>query len=220
MAIVLTQLGDRTGDARYLDQAALLFDQVSKALPRKRYPEDWAYAQLNLGTLRLALADRGGGKKQLDSCAEGLRRRGSHLHSQSGAEAVGWAPDECRQRRSAARRPGRRSRRLPPVHRGDRGGADRVDAGGISGELGAGAVESRRQPACRRRDRAKRGDAAQGYRGAEGGAGSDHARTPGGRMGRRHEQSRVGKTGPRADQPRHSPLRAGRRCRSARRAWS
>jgi hypothetical protein len=66
MAIVLTQLGGRTGDTRYLDQAALLYDQVSKALPRKRYPEDWAYTQLNLGSLRLALAERGGGKKQLD----------------------------------------------------------------------------------------------------------------------------------------------------------
>jgi len=66
MALVLTQLGDRTGETKYLDQAALLYDQVSKALPRKRYPEDWAYTQLNLGTLRLSLADRGGGKKQLD----------------------------------------------------------------------------------------------------------------------------------------------------------
>ena len=39
---------------------------MSKALTRKRYPEDWAYTQLNLGSLRLALAERGGGKKQLD----------------------------------------------------------------------------------------------------------------------------------------------------------
>jgi len=66
MAIVLTQLGGRTGDARYLDQAVKIYDEVGKALPRKRYPEDWAYTQLNLGSLRMTLAERGGGKKQLD----------------------------------------------------------------------------------------------------------------------------------------------------------
>lgn len=66
MAIVLTQLGGRTGETEYLDRAAQIYDQVSKALPRKRYPEDWAYTQLNLGSLRMTLAERGGGKKQLD----------------------------------------------------------------------------------------------------------------------------------------------------------
>jgi len=66
MAIVLTQLGGRTGETEYLDRAAQIYDQVSKAIPRKRYPEDWAYTQLNLGSLRLTLAEQGGGRKQLD----------------------------------------------------------------------------------------------------------------------------------------------------------
>lgn len=64
MAIVLTQLGRRLGDRTKLDQAVRLYGEVAKALPRKRYPQDWAYAQLNLGSLHLALADHGGGNKQ------------------------------------------------------------------------------------------------------------------------------------------------------------
>ena len=66
MAIVLTQLGSRSGDISHLDQAVRLYGEVIKALPRKRYPEDWAYAQLNLGALHQALADRGGGNEQFD----------------------------------------------------------------------------------------------------------------------------------------------------------
>jgi uncharacterized caspase-like protein len=66
IAIVLTQLGSRSGDASHLDKAVRLYGEVAKALPRKRYPEDWAYTQLNLGALHQALADRGGGNEQLD----------------------------------------------------------------------------------------------------------------------------------------------------------
>ena len=55
MAIVLTQLGSRSGDVSHLDHAVRLYGEVAKALPRKRYPEDWAYTQLNLGALHRRL---------------------------------------------------------------------------------------------------------------------------------------------------------------------
>ncbi|MBN9074026.1 MAG: caspase family protein [Rhizobiales bacterium] len=60
IAIVLTQLGSRTGDRSYLEQAIALNREVLKALPRGRYPGDWANAQLNLGALYAALAESEG----------------------------------------------------------------------------------------------------------------------------------------------------------------
>jgi uncharacterized caspase-like protein len=69
-AIVLTQLGSRTGDMAWLEEAIRLYGEVLEALPRDRYPEDWAYAQLNLGGLHQALADRGGGSDRFDLALE------------------------------------------------------------------------------------------------------------------------------------------------------
>lgn len=72
MAIVLTKLGTRSADgAAWLDQAAALYDEIAKALPRKRYPEDWAYTQLNLGGLYQSLADMTGDARYLDKALKG-----------------------------------------------------------------------------------------------------------------------------------------------------
>ncbi len=60
MAIVMTQLGARSTDLAWLDRAAKLYREAAAALPRKRYPQDWANLQLNLGSLYQALADRTG----------------------------------------------------------------------------------------------------------------------------------------------------------------
>lgn len=67
MAIVLTKLGTRLPDsAAWLDQAAAIYGEISKTLPRKRYPQDWAYVQLNLGGLYQKLADQTGDPAYID----------------------------------------------------------------------------------------------------------------------------------------------------------
>ncbi len=67
MAIVLTRLGTRLPDgAAWLDRAAAIYGEISKSLPRKRYPQDWAYVQLNLGGLYQKLADQTGDAAYID----------------------------------------------------------------------------------------------------------------------------------------------------------
>jgi len=65
MAIVMTQLGERTMDPSWLQQAAKLYEAALKAQPRKKLPMDWAYTQLNLGGLYQILGDRAGGADSL-----------------------------------------------------------------------------------------------------------------------------------------------------------
>ncbi len=73
MAIVLTILGERTGDERWLQQAIAEYDEVIRQSPRNRVPMDWAYAQLNAGNLYEILGSRGGGAEYLQRALKSFR---------------------------------------------------------------------------------------------------------------------------------------------------
>lgn len=65
IAIVMTGLGARSGDVRWLEEAARINEEIAIELTRDAYPVDWAYTRLNLGGLYLALAERLGGPRHL-----------------------------------------------------------------------------------------------------------------------------------------------------------
>ncbi|MCR5855524.1 caspase family protein [Mesorhizobium sp. J428] len=65
MAIVMTQLGERTMDAVWLQRAADIYQAILKEQPRERLPEDWAYTQLNLGSLYHIIGERTGDREAL-----------------------------------------------------------------------------------------------------------------------------------------------------------
>ncbi len=96
MAIVMTQLGELTGDIGWLRQAATTYDQVLKSTSRKRDPEDWAIGQLNIGSLRQQLGDRTGDRSQYRSRPEGVPGRARHHEPPAGAGRMGRPADEHR----------------------------------------------------------------------------------------------------------------------------
>ncbi len=129
-----------------------LYGEVAKALPRKRYPEDWAYTQLNLRALHQALADRGGGNEQLDLALKAYQGSARIFTREAAPEQwaglqmnIGNVYAQTGQSRGRIRTP-------PPFDRGDGSRAGRLDARGLSGELGACAVRSCDQPALPRRN--------------------------------------------------------------------
>jgi len=65
MAIVMTQLGERTMDAAWLQRAADIYQAILKEQPRGRLPEDWATTQLNLGSLYQIIGERTGDREAL-----------------------------------------------------------------------------------------------------------------------------------------------------------
>ncbi|WP_176247587.1 caspase family protein [Mesorhizobium australicum] len=72
MAIVMTQLGERTMDPRWLDQAAEIYRAILKDRPRKKFPLDWAITNLDLGVLLNILGQRTGERSQLDEALNAL----------------------------------------------------------------------------------------------------------------------------------------------------
>ena len=89
MAIVMTELGARSTDTAWLDRAAELYGEVAAALPRSRYPQDWAYTQLNLGSLYHTLGDRTGAREYLDMSLKAYRDAAKVLTKKAAPEQ--WA---------------------------------------------------------------------------------------------------------------------------------
>lgn len=72
-AIVLTKLGERTGEEDWLRLAAAEYDAVIKQVPRRKLPMDWAYAQLNAGNLYQLIGSRSGGVDDLKRALKSYR---------------------------------------------------------------------------------------------------------------------------------------------------
>jgi uncharacterized caspase-like protein len=73
MAIVMTQLGERTGEETWFLRAIAEYDEVLRQSPRKKSPMDWAYAQLNSGNLYQILGSRRGGTDDLQRALRSFR---------------------------------------------------------------------------------------------------------------------------------------------------